>query len=118
MVQRVAAFLEAGGFPPEWAVDFVRDCEAGEVGRLQKAITDQMELSAANANAKHRGVDGLGQVQQAIAPSLAAEIQRRYADRNVLDDERYMQKLAREYGWQLKPNYERKARIMHPGFAA
>ncbi len=115
MVQRVAAFLEEGGLPPEWAVKFVRDCERGEAGRLTKAVNDQMELSALNAKAQHRGVDGLGQVQSAMAPSLAAEIRRRYADRHVIDDPKYMRKLEREYGFQFKPNYQRKARVVHPG---
>lgn len=112
LVQRVAAWLEEGGLPPEWAVDFVRDCEECNAGRLSKAVEKQIELSGANARAEHRGVEGLGQVQRSIAPELAAEFQRRYAGKHVTEDAKYMKRLEREYGFQFKPNYRRKARIM------
>lgn len=118
LVHLMAAWLEELDLPPEWALPMVQDFERGEALRLEKAIREQMQVSAANVNAEHTSVEGLGQVDMQMARSLRMEIHRRYADKNVLQDKAYLKKLESEYGFQFKPNYKRKARIMHPGLAA
>lgn len=117
-VAMMAAWLESLDLPPAWAVEMVRDFERGEALRLEKAIADQMAVSAENERAEHRGVECLGQVQVQMASSLRQEIHRRYADKHVLDDPRYLRRLEREHGFRFRPHYQRKARILHPGVAA
>lgn len=118
MVAMMAAWLEGLDLPTHWAVEMVRDFERGEALRLQKAIADQMAVSASNAAAEHRGVECLGQVQVQMASSLRQEIHRRYADKHVMDDPKYLAKLERDHGFRFQPKYQRKARMVHPGFAA
>lgn len=117
-VQMMASWLESLDLPPEWALEMVLDFERGEALRLSKAIREQMAVSIQNAQAAHRGVDGLGQAEIEMASSLRQEIYRRYRDKEVLSDPKYLKKLEDEYGLQFKPNYQRKARIVHPGMRA
>ena len=118
LVDQMATWLEELDLPPSWAVAMVQDFERGEALRLQQAMADQFRVSASNFSAAHRSVDGLGQVEMQMASSLRAEIQRRYKDKHVLDDPKYLKKLEREHGFHFKPHYRQKARITHPGFAA
>jgi hypothetical protein len=118
VVELMAHWLETLDLPPQWAVAMVQDFERGEALRLEKAIRDQMKVSVENARAEHRGVEGLGQVEVQMASSLRQEIHRRYADKGVLEDRDYLAKLEREHGFRFRPNYQRKARIVHPGLSA
>lgn len=111
-VQLMAAWLEELDLPPQWAVEMVHDFERGEALRLEKAIKDQWAVSDANARAQHRSVECLGQVELQMASSLKAEIQRRYADKHVLEDPKYLKKLENEYGFRFKPEYQRKASVI------
>jgi hypothetical protein len=112
VVEQMAAWLESMDLPPQWAVAMVQDFERGEALRLEKAIRDQWAVSATNDQAEHRGVECLGQVELQMASSLRSEIYRRYADKGVLDDPRYLKKLEQDHGFRFKPRYQRKAQVV------
>lgn len=79
--------------------------------RLAGAINDQMQVARANAGERHHGVDGMGQVESRIAQKFKYAIIDMYGH-DALNDPDFMKRLDRENGLGLKPNYERKARIM------
>lgn len=111
LVQQIAAWLEDLELPPEWAVPMVQDFERGEALKLARAVEDQIAVSRSNAAAAHHSVDGLGQVEMQMASRLRIEIARRYKDKHVLQDKKYLKKLEAEHGFQLQPAYRGKTRI-------
>lgn len=111
-VQMMMDWLVSLDLPPEWAVPMVQDFERGEALRLSKAIEDQWAVSAANERAAHHSVECLGQVQMQMASSLRQEIHRRYGDKQVLKDPKYLKKLEQEHGFRFQPAYARKAQIV------
>lgn len=90
------------------------DYKAGRNLRLEKALRQQAQVARENAQAQHRGVDGLGQVDRRMAQSLRYELIRIYGQ-DALRDPAFMRKLDADNSLGLKPTYQPKSQIIHPG---
>lgn len=110
----VDELMERFALPQRTAERCVVDWQEGRNLRLKEAFNDQMTVGAQNARENHRSVDGVGQCMSRMAMSLEDELRRLYGADSLKDD-KWMAKLDREHGLGLKPRYEQKARIVHPG---
>ena len=101
-------------FGPAMARKLYEDFKTGRNLRLAQALRDQQEVARDNAGARHHGVDGMGQVETRMATRFKYAIIEQYGQ-EALSDPEFMKRLDRENGLGLKPSYESKARIVHPG---
>jgi hypothetical protein len=97
---------------PSLAKRAYADFERGNNLRLAKALSEQAAVGRSNANASHRGVDGIGQVGARMATSLQHELRRLYGQ-DALQDEAFIDRLNRDNpNFNFKPAYQRKTRII------
>lgn len=101
-------------FGPAIAAKLWDDFKRGNNLRLAKAIREQQEVGKENAAVAHRSVDGMGQVMCRMSQSLKYAIIELYGH-DALEDRDFMRKLDSDNHLGLKPAYERKAAIIHPG---
>ena len=80
--------------------------------RHKRAMDDQKTVSVQNSKAHHRGVDGIGQIMNRMARTFKTELARLYGQ-DAMKDDVFMKRLAKDNPqFNLKPAYERKARVV------
>lgn len=108
LVMRIA---EECNFSLDFARRIVRDWEAGRNLRAAKAFEDQMQVARQNQKEHHRSVDTIGQCTDRMAVSMEAFLCECYGKEQV-QDARFRRELDLKHGLGLKPNYDKKARIV------
>jgi len=79
--------------------------------RIHQAILDQTAVSKANADAAHRGVDGIGQCTMRWAPSFKLMVGELFGIESAADED-FLKTIERDNCYvKFKPTYQRKATI-------
>ena len=91
------------------------DWKTARAERFRRAMADQAVVSKQNAEAAHRGVDGVGQVEMRVAQSFQHEVLLPIYGTDGMKDQAAMKRLVKDNpGINFKPTYERKAQIIKP----
>lgn len=107
----VNQLVEQWGIPLALAERMMVDWQEGVNLKLKEAFNEQVVVGAQNAQEQHRSVNGLGQCRQRLSFKLEDALRQLYGADSLKDD-KWMDKLNREHGLGMKPNYECKARVV------